>query len=320
VQDSDTSRSHEQCADQVRAVSESLGQVIRGKDDRLQLVTLAVLAGGHVLIEDIPGVGKTTLARTMARAVAGSFSRIQFTPDLLPTDITGVNVFRPDDGSFSFKPGPIFANFVLADEINRASPRTQSALLEAMSEGQVTMDGTSHHLPQPFTVLATQNPVEYHGTYPLPEAQLDRFMVQLDLGYPPEDDERNLVRNRTREDPVAQLAPAITTDELEQLRATVDTVKLAPPVADYLFDIVSRTRRHPQLRIGVSPRGALLYARIVRARSLSQGRGYALPEDVKVLAVPVLAHRVLLDTKAKYEGVERSTTIGEIVEATQVPR
>ncbi len=307
-------------AGKARAIGDALAGVIRGKRDKLELVTLAVMAGGHVLIEDIPGVGKTTLARAMAGAVDGSFRRIQFTPDLLPTDITGVNVFRPQDGSFYFKEGPLFANFVLADEINRASPRTQSALLEAMSEGQVTVDGTSHALPEPFAVLATQNPVEYHGTYPLPEAQLDRFMVQLALGYPPADDERELVVQRTREDPVDAMEAATTLEDLEQLRRAVDAVQLESSVADYLFRIVVASREHPQLQIGVSPRGTLLFGRIARARSLSQGRDYVLPEDVKELANPALAHRVMLDTKAKYEGIQRSDVIGQILDDTPVPR
>jgi MoxR-like ATPase len=310
----------EETAVRIREMRDNLARVIRGKDDRLDLLLLAVLAGGHALIEDIPGVGKTTLARAIARTVAGTFRRIQFTPDLLPTDITGVNVFRPDDGSFHFKPGPVFAHILLADEINRASPRTQSALLEAMNEGQVTIDGTSHGLPSPFVVIATQNPIEYHGTYPLPEAQLDRFMIQLDLGYPPEEEERQLVLNRTREDPVVSLEPVIDLEGLEELRLRVDAVELEQSVADYLYDIVGATRAHPQLRIGVSPRGALLFARIVRAAALSQGRAYVLPDDVKRLAVPVLAHRVLLDTKAKYEGIDRAAVISEVLDTTRVPR
>ena len=303
-----------------QAIQDCLARVIHGKGERLRLVVMAVLAGGHVLIEDIPGVGKTTLARAMARSVDGSFRRIQFTPDLLPTDITGVNVFRPEDGSFQFKPGPLFANFVLADEINRASPRTQSALLEAMSEEQVTVDGQAHSLPRPFAVLATQNPVEYHGTYPLPEAQLDRFMVQMALGYPPAEDERRLVLRRRREDPVARLTPVVDLQQLEALRRAVDEVAIERSVADYLFRVVAATRGHPQLQIGVSPRGSLLYARMARARAFCLGRAYVLPEDIKQLAVPVLAHRVLLDTKAKYEGCDRTSLVAELADGVAVPR
>lgn len=304
----------------MKSASENLSLVIHGKEDKNELVILALIASGHILIEDIPGIGKTTLARTLAKTIDGTFHRIQFTPDLLPSDITGINIFNQSDNSFSFKPGPLFANIVLADEINRASPRTQSALLEAMSEQQITIDGTSHHLPNPFIVLATQNPVEYHGTYPLPEAQLDRFMLQIDLGYPPREKERGLIINRTTTDPVNSISAVLSLDDLYQLRNTVDHVTIEESVSAYLLEIVEETRQHPQIRLGVSTRGALLYARIVRARAIFNERDYVLPEDVKMLAEHVLAHRILLDMKAHYSGIAREKIIADIVSTIKVPR
>lgn len=304
----------------MQEVRDNMALVIHGKEERLDLVVLAMVAGGHILIEDIPGVGKTTLARALAKTVEGSFNRIQFTPDLLPTDITGNNIFDKDNHNFVFKKGPIFANILLGDEINRASPRTQSALLEAMSEEQVTVDGESHHLPQPFIVIATQNPIDYHGTYPLPEAQLDRFMLQLDLGYPPESKEKTLLINRTSADPVALISSVLSLESFHELRHLVDQVKMEESVSDYLLKIVLETRSHRQLRLGVSTRGTLLYGRIVRARALMQGRDYVIPEDVKELAVHVLSHRILLDTKAQYSGVVRASVINEIISLVKVPR
>jgi len=304
----------------MKSVADNLALVIQGKEARIELVILALVAGGHVLIEDIPGVGKTTLARALAKSVAGKFQRIQFTPDLLPTDITGINIFNQKEGTFTFNPGPLFSHILLGDEINRASPRTQSALLEAMSEEQVTIDGVSHKLPSPFIVLATQNPIDYHGTYPLPEAQLDRFMLQLDLGYPPADKEKTLLINRTRQDPVDQIGPVLSLEDLDCLRSFIDTIQMEESVSEYLLKIVLASRQHPQLRLGVSTRGTLLYGRIVRARALSQGRDYVMPDDVKELAIPVLAHRILLDTKAQYGGIARTHIIAEILASIKVPR
>ncbi|MCD4779966.1 MAG: MoxR family ATPase [Candidatus Omnitrophica bacterium] len=314
------SLSNEQASQLMKFVCSNLGKVIQGKQEKIELVVLALVAGGHVLIEDIPGVGKTTLARSLAKTVDGKFNRIQFTPDLLPTDITGNNIFNQKESSFTFNPGPLFANILLADEINRASPRTQSALLEAMSEETVTVDGYSHPLPAPFIVLATQNPIDYHGTYPLPEAQLDRFMMQIDIGYPPLDKEEHLLLNRTRQDPVDLIQAVLSLDDLEKLRALIDTIQIEKTIAEYLLKIVHASRQHPQLRLGVSTRGTLLYGRVIRARALLQGRDYILPDDVKELAVPVLAHRILLDTKAQYGGVARANLIAEIVDSIKVPR
>src|SRR3989338_6529215 len=273
----------DQVSGQMRSVIGNLSKVIQGKDDKIELLVLAMTAGGHILIEDIPGVGKTTLARSLAKTIAGKFTRIQFTPDLLPSDITGVNIYEQSSGKFVFKKGPVFSNIILADEINRASARTQSALLEAMSDEHVTVDGITHPMPSPFIVLATQNPIEYHGTYPLPEAQLDRFMLQVDLGYPPLDVELSLTINRTSVDPVESIGTIISLEEILSLRACVDAVKLEPSVSQYLLEIVHSTREHPSIRLGVSTRGMLLYARIARACALLDGRDYVIPEDVKRL-------------------------------------
>ncbi|MGE0268182.1 MAG: AAA family ATPase [Candidatus Omnitrophota bacterium] len=314
------SLSIQQASQLMKSANDNLSLVIHGKENKIELVILALIASGHILIEDIPGIGKTTLARVLAKTIDGSFHRIQFTPDLLPTDITGINIFNQSDNSFSFKPGPLFANIVLADEINRASPRTQSALLEAMSEQQVTIDGTSHSLPSPFIVLATQNPVEYHGTYPLPEAQLDRFMLQIDLGYPPKEKEQRLIINRTTTDPVEDISPVLNLNDLTQLRTIVDQVSIEESVSAYILDLIEETRHHPQIRLGVSTRGTLLYARMVRARAIYYERDFVLPEDVKMLAVHVLAHRILLDTKAQYSGISREKIITDIVSSVKVPR
>ena len=305
---------------QMRAIIANLNRVIQGKEDRIELLVLALVAGGHILIEDIPGVGKTTLARSLAKSIDGKFSRIQFTPDLLPTDITGINVYQQSLGKFTFKSGPVFSNILLADEINRASARTQSALLEAMSEEHVTIDGETHPLPKPFIVLATQNPVEYHGTYPLPEAQLDRFMMQIDLGYPPLQIEQSLAINRSSQDPVDTIKTVASLDELNTLRESVDHVKIEPSISEYLLQIVMATRNHPHVRLGVSTRGTLLYARIARALAILEGRDYVIPEDIKKLAIPVMSHRMILNTKAQYSGLSSSHIIQEILERERVPR
>ena len=304
----------------MKQANDNLSLAVKGKSEKIDLVILALVAGGHILIEDIPGVGKTTLAKALAKTIDGTFNRIQFTPDLLPTDITGINIFKPNDNSFSFHPGPIFAHIVLADEINRASPRTQSALLEAMSEEHITIDGTCHSLPTPFIVLATQNPIEYHGTYPLPEAQLDRFMLQIDMGYLPQEEEQNLLINRTREEPVDKISPVISLSSLRELKASVDTVMIEKSISQYMMEIVQATRRHPQLKLGVSTRGTLLYARVVRARAMLHERDFVIPEDIKSLAIPVLAHRILMDTKSQYEGTSRAEIILQIISTVKTPK
>jgi MoxR-like ATPase len=278
----------------LREVEASVARVIRGKPEAIRLCLATLLARGHVLIEDIPGVGKTTLARALAAALGGSFRRIQFTSDLLPSDIVGVTVFQADEGRFEFRRGPIFANVVLADEINRTTPRTQSALLEAMSEGKVSVDDGTHELAQPFVVLATQNPVEHFGTYPLPESQMDRFLLRIRLGYPERDQERDILRELGGGDPVADVKPVIDHATLRELQDRAESVKIDDEILDYAMDVIEATRAAPALSIGVSTRGALAWYRAAQAYALVSGRDYCVPDDFKELAVPALAHRVML--------------------------
>ncbi|HLL52792.1 MAG TPA: MoxR family ATPase [Myxococcaceae bacterium] len=299
---------------------ENLERVIRGKREALELVLCCVAAGGHVLLEDVPGTGKTTLAKTLALSIGGAFKRVQFTPDLLPTDIVGASIYNPQDGTFRFRRGPLFANVLIADEINRASPRTQSALLEGLSEQQVTVDGETHVLSPPFLCIATQNPVEFHGTYPLPEASLDRFAVQLSLGYPPESEERALITGQGGQTQLAGLTAVTRVEEIAELQEWVQSVKLEESVADYLLRVVQATRNHPSIRLGVSTRGALLYGRMARARALMKGRDYVLPEDLKALAGPVLAHRLVLDTRARYAGADKRVLARDVIASVPVPR
>ena len=299
----------------LREVERNVAKVIRGKEKVIRLALTTLLARGHLLIEDIPGVGKTTLARALAASLDGSFRRIQFTSDLLPSDIVGVSVFRNDVHSFEFRPGPIFANIVLADEINRTTPRTQSALLEAMSEGQVSVDDASHTLEQPFLVLATQNPAEHFGTYPLPESQMDRFLLRIEIGYPGRDAEREILRNRGIGDPVEALEPVIDGATIIELQRTVDDVRVSDQLIDYAMDVIEETRRTSTLSVGVSTRGALAWYRAAQAYALLEGRTYCVPDDFKSLAVPALSHRVLLG--AVPETLERARQESEraIVEA-----
>lgn len=276
-------------AELLQRVRRSIGAVVHGKDDVVVLALTALLARGHILLEDVPGVGKTTLAHALATAIGGSFRRVQFTSDLLPGDITGTNVLDPTSGSIAFRAGPLFANVVLADELNRTTPRTQSALFEAMAEAQVTVDGHSLPLPRPFLVIATQNPWDHHGTYALPESQLDRFLLRLSMGYPDRDAERAVLRTRGRPTAEAVLEPAA----LLTLQAAVEDVTVSEDLEDHLLDVVARTRRDPRLVRGVSTRGAVALYRACRAHALVAGRTFVVPEDLRALAVPVLAHRVL---------------------------
>ena len=280
---------------------------------------VAILADGHVLIEDVPGTGKTTLAKALAVSLTASFSRVQFTPDLLPTDIVGGMIYSAANGTFSFRPGPVFANIVLADEINRASPRTQSALLEAMGEKQVTTEGATRLLPKPFLVLATQNPVEYNGTYPLPEAQLDRFCLRLSLGYPDRVSELQLLEDQVVVRPLDALRPVMDTETLLRLQDGVRRVGVEASVLDYIVRLVNRTRQDVRLRLGASPRGSLDLRRCAQASAFLDGRDAVRPDDVQRQAVPVLAHRLVVDVKARHGGLTGATVVAEALRAEPVP-
>lgn len=272
---------------------DNIGLVVLGKPEVIRLAVVALLAEGHILIEDVPGVGKTLLARALAASIDCEFRRIQFTPDLLPSDILGSSVYHSASGEFVYKPGPIFSNVILADEINRTTPRTQSALLEAMSDRQVSVEGRTHHLPPPFLVLATQNPYEFEGTYVLPESQLDRFMVRIRMGYPHRSEERQILTSHRAGEPVENLAPVLSTDDVIQLQKAVRNVRVDDAIADYLLDIVHATRDSEDLHVGVSTRGALTFYRAAQGMALVSGRDYVIPDDIKSLTGPVLAHRVV---------------------------
>jgi MoxR-like ATPase len=300
-----------------RPLREALGRYVRGKDDAIGIVLAALVADGHVLLEDVPGVGKTTLARAIAGLLGLDYRRLQFTSDLLPADVVGGSIFDRERGTFLFRPGPVFANVLLADEINRTTPKTQSALLEAMGEGQVSIDGVTHPLPVPFFVLATQNPIDFYGTYPLPESQLDRFLVRLRLGYPPPDVERELLRTRRDRDPLEGIAPVLSADELRALQAAVADVRVDDAVLDYLHAIVLATRRSPLLEVGASTRAAIAFERVARARALVEGRMHVLPDDVKLLAPHVLAHRLRPVGDGARDDAERA--LAEILESVAVP-
>ncbi len=282
-------------ASKLGELESSLGQAIRGKADVVRLSLVCLLARGHLLIEDVPGVGKTTLAQALARSTQCSFHRLQFTSDMLPSDVVGVTIYNAHTQAFEFKPGPVFTHFLLADEINRTTPKTQSALLEAMNEGQVTIDGRSYPLPRPFMVIATQNPVEHHGTYPLPESQLDRFLLRLRMGYPDAASEREILRNRDGRAPAAP--PAVQAEDVIALQDRAAEVAVDDALVDYIMAVVDKTRRHESLSLGVSPRGAQALYRAAQALALAEGRTFAIPDDIKRLVTPVFAHRVVINTR-----------------------
>jgi len=303
----------------IHALRNNLQKVILGKPEAVDHLLIALLAGGHILLEDVPGVGKTTLARALSLSVEGNFSRIQFTPDLLPADVLGVTIYNSKSQEFEFKRGPVFANVLLADEINRASPRTQSALLQAMSEARATVDGTTYDLDPPFLVIATQNPVEFHGTYPLPEAQLDRFLLQTSIGYPTPEVEVQVLFDQSTVHPLENLKPVVDGTKVVELQNEAAKVKVEESVARYMVTLVEATRGHPSVTIGASPRGSLALFRGSRGRALMEGRDYVLPDDVKALASPILSHRLVLDVKARYSGVRAGDVVEEIVNETPVP-
>src|SRR2546423_14618070 len=303
------------------ALERNIARALKGKQEIVEIALAALAAGGHLLLEDVPGVGKTTLAQALARSLDLSFARVQFTSDLLPGDITGVSIYDQARNSFVFKPGPLFANLVLADEINRTTPRTQSCLLEAMAEGQVSVEGAARPLPSPFLVLATQNPHEHAGTYPVPESQLDRFLLRLSVGYPSADVERELLLGGGTQDELHDLSPVASAVELRRLQAAVEDVRVAPEIADYVLALVAATRTSALLSLGVSPRGALSLLRVAQARALLRGRGYVEPDDVKELCVPCLAHRVVLAGRAAPAGQNERQAAGPLIRgpAEQVP-
>ena len=315
------------CTDRpIKALREALDEirrrlngVVRGKPEVIDLLSVGLLGGGHVLIEDVPGTGKTTLAKTLARVFDIEFSRVQFTPDLLPADILGTEVLNPTDGSFTFHRGPVFANVLLADEINRASPRTQSALLEAMNEQQVTIEGKTYALPSPFVLIATQNPVDFQGTYPLPEAQLDRFLLRLTIGYPSQEDELQVLFDRRLRDPLSTVEACADASLILELQRAVRDVDVKEPVARYILALADATRKHRELELGMSTRGALAMYRAAQALAFMDARKYVTPDDIQTLAGPVLAHRVLPTQTARYGGGTTDAVIAEIVASVPVP-
>jgi MoxR-like ATPase len=309
-------------AEKVEVLQNAIERVIRGKAEAVRLAIVTLLAGGHLLVEDVPGVGKTTLAHALARALDCSFQRIQFTSDLLPSDVIGLSVYNQVESVFEWKPGPIFASVVLADEINRTTPKTQSALLEAMAEHQVTIEGFTHPLPKPFIVLATQNPIEHHGTYPLPESQLDRFMLRLRMGYPGAEAEKQILRDREHSEPLDEMRPVMTGQDVTEMQELATAVTVDDAIVDYLMRIVTATRSSEMLDLGVSPRGTLALFRASQVLALTEGRNYCIPDDIKRLVIPVFAHRLTVSSRyssAMRRSEEAEAVLREIMKTISVP-
>jgi MoxR-like ATPase len=306
-------------AEAVQGILDNLAQVVHAPEDTLRLAVLCLVAEGHLIIEDFPGVGKTMLAKALARSVDCSFSRLQFTPDLLPSDVTGVNVFNQKSNEFEFRPGPVFANLLLVDEINRASPKTQAALLESMQENQVTVDGVSYELAAPFMVIATQNPIEYEGTYPLPEAQLDRFTLRIEIGYPPLPEEARMLTEQTSDPPLESLRPVATAADVRSLAAAASEVFVEESVNRYVVALLRQTRADGRVYLGASPRAGIALLRVAKARALADGRAFVSPDDVKGAAEPVLAHRLIVAPEARAAGLSGADLVREALEHTPVP-
>ena len=306
-------------AERFEAIVENVELVIQGKDDAVRLALVCMVAEGHLLIEDVPGVGKTSLAKALARSLSGDWNRIQFTPDLLPSDVTGVTVYSRSTETFEFRPGGVFANVVLGDEINRASPKTQSALLEAMEERQVTVDATTYHLPSPFMVIATQNPIEHEGTYPLPESQLDRFLMRIAMGYPARDAEIAMLETHATASVIDEIQPVATQGDIEAMVDAARYIHVAPALRGYIVDLASTSRAHPNIALGMSPRAALALQRAARALAAARGREYVIPDDLKFLARPVLEHRLTLTPEAQLSGITITDAIDEVLNTVPVP-
>lgn len=303
----------------VNSIIENIEKVMIGKRDVAELSLIALLAQGHVLLEDVPGVGKTMMVRSLAKSVGANFRRIQFTPDLLPSDVTGVSIYNPKEMEFQFLPGPILGNIILADEINRTSPKTQSALLEAMEESSVTIDGVTHQLQKPFFVMATQNPIEYEGTYPLPEAQLDRFLLKMKMGYPTHEEEMDVLTRVQTSAPIEELNSVVTLEELIMLQAEVKKIYVDATIKKYIVDLAAETRTHPNVYLGASPRGSIALMRAVQSYAFVQGRDYVIPDDVQYLVKAVFSHRIILKSEAKFDGITAEDIMDEIMATVQVP-
>ena len=306
-------------AESMQRARENIQQVIVGKDEQISLALVAVLCEGHILVEDVPGIGKTTLAKSIAASLGCTFRRIQFTPDLLPSDVTGISYFNQKNQEWEFRAGPVFSQLLLADEINRATPRTQSALLEAMQERQVTVDGDTKHLPRPFLVLATQNPIELEGTFPLPEAQVDRFLIKLPIGYPTQDEENAILLRFERTDPLEKLSPVVTTDELLAMQNQVREIRVEASVRNYAVAITRATREHSEVSLGASPRGTMALYHSAQAWAAIHGRAFVVPDDIKKLAPYVLTHRILIQPQVRLRGRKPEDIVAEIVETVPVP-